>query len=375
VKFGNKITTIDDYAFASTNIREIYIDAINPPQISAHTFEGVSNTTPVYVPCNSVNKYKNDSFWGKFKYITGNDVSINITLTGNAQMGTVRLLQAPCENDTAVIEAIPHRGYSFVAWEDGGTDNLRTVIVTGDSTFTAIFKTNMFLITVLSDDASKGSVSASGTYETGNTIAINAIANENYYFIQWNDGNMDNPRTIVVLGDSTFTATFSDHTERMARVSVFPHNPSMGEVSGSGYYDKNTIATIDATAYHGNRFVCWNDGNSDNPRTITVTQDIVFVASFERMTSIEDIETKHIVIYPNPATDNIHITLPENVHQALFILYDMQGKILIKQEVSNQDMVSINSLASGVYIYNVRTDKQSYQGKLIHKYINKLEIY
>jgi hypothetical protein len=74
-----------------------------------------------------------------------------------------------------------------------------------------------------------------------------------------------------------------------------------------------------------------------------------------------------ITIYPNPAIDNISITLPENVHSAVFTLYDMQGKVLIKQEVKNQETVAINKLASGIYIYNVRTDKQNHTGKLIRK--------
>jgi hypothetical protein len=76
---------------------------------------------------------------------------------------------------------------------------------------------------------------------------------------------------------------------------------------------------------------------------------------------------KEISIYPNPATDNINIILPENISQAVFTLYDMQGKVLIRQEVNTQEAISISDLASGIYIYNVRTNKQSYQGKLIRK--------
>jgi hypothetical protein len=74
-----------------------------------------------------------------------------------------------------------------------------------------------------------------------------------------------------------------------------------------------------------------------------------------------------IRFYPNPAIDNITITLPENIPHALFTLYDMQGKMLIRKEVSNQDAISVSNLASGIYIYNVRTDKENYTNKLIHK--------
>jgi hypothetical protein len=85
------------------------------------------------------------------------------------------------------------------------------------------------------------------------------------------------------------------------------------------------------------------------------------------MNAIVDIETSTISVYPNPATDNITIILPENVSQGIFTLYDTQSKVLIRQEISNRDIVSVSRLATGIYIYNVRTEKQSYQGKLIRK--------
>jgi hypothetical protein len=88
----------------------------------------------------------------------------------------------------------------------------------------------------------------------------------------------------------------------------------------------------------------------------------------EDCTGTRNLSSEHpLAIYPNPATDNINITLPENISHAVFTLYDMQGKVLIKQEINNQETVAVNNLASGIYIYNVRTNKQSYQGKIIRK--------
>jgi surface polysaccharide O-acyltransferase-like enzyme len=98
---------------------------------------------------------------------------------------------------------------------------------------------------------------------------------------------------------------------------------------------------------------------------IQLTQDTLFIASFEKITAITEIETSTIAIFPNPATDNINIVLPENVHQAVFILYDMQGKVLIRREINSQDAVSVDGLATGIYFYNVRTEKEKYTGKLV----------
>ena len=44
--------------------------------------------------------------------------------------------------------------------------------------------------------------------------------------------------------------------------------------------DCEAVASFYATAYFGFHFVQWSDGNTDNPRTVTLTQDTAFVAEF-----------------------------------------------------------------------------------------------
>jgi hypothetical protein len=93
-----------------------------------------------------------------------------------------------------------------------------------------------------------------------------------------------------------------------------------------------------------------------------------FTNIIENCTGVKDIYMEHgITLYPNPTEDNISFTLPENVSQAVFTLYDMQGRTIIRQNISNQDVLQVDNLASGMYVYYVRTEKQNYQGKLIRK--------
>ena len=67
-----------------------------------------------------------------------------------------------------------------------------------------------YTITVKSNNDAWGSVTGSGTYKDGETVAIAAVPTEGYYFICWNDGDKSNPRQIVVRGDAEYIATFSD---------------------------------------------------------------------------------------------------------------------------------------------------------------------
>lgn len=67
-----------------------------------------------------------------------------------------------------------------------------------------------YTITVKSNNDSWGSVTGSGTYKDGESVTISAIPAEGYFFYSWNDGNAENPRTIVVSGNAEYIATFSD---------------------------------------------------------------------------------------------------------------------------------------------------------------------
>lgn len=64
-------------------------------------------------------------------------------------------------------------------------------------------------------------------------------------------------------------------------LTVEANDPAMGTVYGSGDYAPNTEVEIGAKAAVRYKFVCWNDGNTENPRTIRVSSDLTFTAVFE----------------------------------------------------------------------------------------------
>ena len=84
---------------------------------------------------------------------------------------------------------------------------------------------------------------------------------------------------------ATYKATsgwksFSNIQEPLAEysISVYSNNETMGYA----IVDKNSIcgAQISATPNYGYHFVKWSDGNTDNPRTLTLTQNTTFTAEF-----------------------------------------------------------------------------------------------
>ena len=64
------VVTIGDNAFAlCSKLDEIHVNAVLPPDIMAKTFYEVSRETPVYVPEESIDIYKNHIYWGELNII------------------------------------------------------------------------------------------------------------------------------------------------------------------------------------------------------------------------------------------------------------------------------------------------------------------
>jgi hypothetical protein len=301
---------------------------------------------------------------------TFDKIKYTVAVSANfAERGIVNGYGTYEDNTVVSISAMPNPGFRFLQWDDGNTQNPRTVIVTQNTSFTAIFAVNspgIYYVFVKPNDPHMGMVSGSGDFPLNTNVPITASPNSGYRFVKWNDGNMDMQRIVTVTQDITYTAMFEQIKYRLTVVS---NHTGMGDVSGNGEFVANTDATITAIPYPGYRFVQWNDGDRQTQRIITVTCDTAFVANFDRATSIAevDVNASGITVYPNPATDKITVTLPENVSNAVFTLYDMQGKALIQQSINNQDVVSVSDLVAGIYIYSVRTEKVNYQGKIGRK--------
>lgn len=132
-----------------------------------------------------------------------------------------------------------------------------------------------YTIAVKSDG--NGTVSGGTKAELNSHVTISATPNEGYKFVKWSDGNTENPRTITVTGNATYTASFA----KAAQYTIYALAGPGGSVTGTGTYYEGKTATLTATPAKGYKFVKWNDGNTDNPRTITVKENASYKAIFE----------------------------------------------------------------------------------------------
>ena len=130
-------------------------------------------------------------------------------LTQDSTHGTVTGSGNYFQGDTVTFTAYPNVGYTLLQWSDGSTRNPYRFTITHDTTLTATFRQlGYYRVDVATSDHSRGYVTGGGNYWELDTVTLNAFARSGYDFLQWNDSVTDNPRTIVVMQDTAFTAYF-----------------------------------------------------------------------------------------------------------------------------------------------------------------------
>ena len=118
----------------------------------------------------------------------------------------------------------------------------------------------------------------------GNTVDFEAEPATGYHFTAWQEGNLVDGYTDIATDlQLTYTtpnastagikAVFDTNTYAL-NVEVANVQDDRGSVSGSNSAAKHFLSyEISATPNTGYHFVKWNDGNTANPRTVTLISD------------------------------------------------------------------------------------------------------
>lgn len=140
------------------------------------------------------------------------------------------------------------------------------------------------IIAVVADaDAKKGTAWSSNVSDcTDKSATVTATAYNGYRFLHWERKSnkeivKENPHTFTAEYRDTFVAYFALDSCGLTVIA----KPEQGSTKGAGIYDKDTQVEISATPTVCYEFEKWNDGNTENPRKVVVTQDTTFTAIFK----------------------------------------------------------------------------------------------
>lgn len=185
----------------------------------------------------------------------------------------------------------------------------------------------------------------SGT--SGTTTTIFKSQNPPYLGQGVNFGGDSNTCT-VPCGRSTFyynqwSTRFASYNESPTgvSVSVSVSNPNHGVAQIEQDAGCDSIAIISATPYYGYLFTQWNDGNSENPRTVYLTNPSqLFIAQFV----INPEEPDTIYIHDTTIITNyVHDTtyLPIYLHDTVPMIEYLHDTIYLPQYIHDTAIVNI----------------------------------
>ena len=260
--------------------------------------------------------------------------------------GTASANPASAKQGTQIhISATPDNGYEVdkITWE---TANITATDITRDGSFTMpaekvtvnvrfAEKPTTYTVSVFCDTA-QGSVTGGGTYTEGESVTVQATANEGYAFSHWRGAERpiyEASYTFNVADNVSLTAYFAKAVE----LTVAADPAGGGTVTGSGIYAAGRSAEVTATANEGYYFIGWYEGenqiipvSTEAEYIFTVTANTELTARFANMVASEvffsnnrDYATfepgpndkpngYYVQLYRLPTELTVQFTLPEN---------------------------------------------------------------
>jgi len=235
---------------------------------------------------------------------------ITYTLSYNANGGTGTVPSASnnviyTNNVTIAANPFTKTGYTFDGWTNsltskvwkgdesvtGSTLGLQSIVDGSNVVLRAKWTANKYKVQFNANGGSGSMDAQSFTYGKAKTLTTNSFTRTGYTFAGWNTkadgtGTSYSDKQSV----SNLTATQNGTVTLYAKWSLVYYaltasatGTGSGTVSlnpSGGSYTNGTVVVVTATPASGSTFTGWSDGETVNPRTYTVTNDMAVAAEF-----------------------------------------------------------------------------------------------
>lgn len=223
-----------------------------------------------------------------------------------AEGGTVTGSGTYQDNASVTVTATASTGYTFKNWTENGSEVSSnasyTFNIAADRTLVAAFEKDpdepdpptpvtTYTVNINASPAAGGTVSGGGTYQSGASATVRAVANSGYTFKGWTKGDTqistDASYTFSVTEDTSLTAVFeADIPAPTPTYRISVSAMTGGTVSGGGTYQSGASVTVTATPSNNYQFVEWREsGNQVSTSAsymFSATTNRTLMAVFER---------------------------------------------------------------------------------------------
>lgn len=360
----SSITTIGDSAFDHCiNIANIIFNSPTPPSIGIDAFKnGVPLYAFIHVPCGATMNYANNSQLSQFSHFVEEGMYGTVGLQQTTG-GTITMTQEPTCTTPAIITATPATTYSFpaydfVSWNDGDTNNPRTVYVTSDTVISAIFTPHQFYNIAEVFDSTQGYAVGDTAYY-GDMSSFTAYPYHGYTFSEWKAYNSSTHQWFTFSNENPYYRVM-DYSLRLrveftpAQYTVTVQSDGGGTVyvgssgNNTGSFNYLSSAYVYATPSTGYRFVMWSDSSEFASRYITVRGDTTLTAIFASIASLRD--TIYDTVYVH---DTITIYDTIVIHDTIVVGVDGIGTINARIYQHNGQVVVEGANGNTVTLYDI----------------------
>ncbi len=196
---------------------------------------------------------------------------------------------------TVTVTATPSAGYVFVNWTENGTqvspvikdksgislinNSMSGTEVSTSSSYTfamparnrtlmanfAVIVLGNFSINLSSNPPAGGTTSGGGTFNSGASVTVTAVANIGYIFTNWTENgtsvSTNSSYTFTMpAGNRTLTANFAVIVLGNFSINLLSNPLAGGTTSGGGIFIENSVKIVTASPNTGYTFANWTEG-------------------------------------------------------------------------------------------------------------------
>ncbi len=170
----------------------------------------------------------------------------------------------------------------------------------------------------------------------------NSVYKEEYYF--------DSLTNITELKSFIYNSSASAWENYQRRIRTFDNNSLLSDLYFPEYYQGQSKLLNDV-------YYDWNG----SAFLATLTEDYYWSAV---TTGLEESNNAIISVYPNPVTDMLYVTLPNN-DEAMITITDLTGRLIHSQKFSSKLQIDASKWNQGIYIWNITASSTNSSGKIL----------
>jgi hypothetical protein len=251
VLFNTNLEIISDYAFNNCKkLKQLSFKDTKPIKIYDNTWKNLPKDIVITVPVEKDSFLLSLNLEKKISEIiidaeltdsitTNNQVLLPL-IADNIKIPEVKIpiyqiekpkeIEIPQRVNTEQKEITPIKEEETIQKEVSVKEN--QVIAKEDTISYAKVEIEKYTIEVTAEDKTMGNVSGSGLYEPNTEVTIKAEPFNGYQFIEWTDGEKENPRKVILTEkEQNYTAKFSliENITPIEQLTCYP-NPTRGVV-------------------------------------------------------------------------------------------------------------------------------------------------